>query len=131
MVDVVDTDSNVHASGFDTVGTITPDQLYDRFDVRRKGTLSSGTAYKRGHLLGKVTATGEWVVSTAAANDGSQDPRGVLLHDVDATAADAEGIIGRIGRCNGKALILGAGHTLASIDDALLDRGIILDNIIG
>jgi hypothetical protein len=63
------------------------------------------------------------------AVDGSQDPRGVLLHDVDATAADAEGIIGRIGRATASALILGAGHTLASIDDALLDRGIILETI--
>lgn len=120
-----------HATGFDAVGTVTPDKLYDRFDVRRKGTLKSGTAFKRGDLLGKITASGKWVISASAAVDGSQDPRGVLLHDVDATAADAEGIIGRIGRCNGGALRLGAGHTLASVDDALLDRGIILETVIG
>lgn len=131
MVDVVDF-ANQHASGFDSVGTVTPDALYDRFDVRRKGTIASGEGVlKRGSLLGKVTASGKWVLSEAAAADGSQDPRGVLLHDVDATAADAEGIIGRIGRCNGGALTLGAGHTLASIDDALLDRGIILETIYG
>lgn len=130
MVDVTDF-ANQHASGFDAVGTVSPDELYDNFTVRRKGTLKSGTAFKRGDLLGKVTATGKWVISAAAAADGSQDPRGVLLHDVDATAADGEGIIGRIGSCNGKALRLGAGHTLASIDDALLDRGINLITVIG
>lgn len=130
MVDVTDF-ANQHASGFDAVGTVSPDELYDRFDVRRKGTLKSGFAFKRGDLLGRITASGKWVLSEADAGDGSAEPRAVLLHDVDATAADAEGVMGRIGRCNGKALRLGAGHSLASIDDALLDRGIILDNIIG
>jgi hypothetical protein len=98
MVDVVDF-ANPHASGFDSVGGVSPDQLYDRFDVRRKVTIKSGEGVRvRGSLMGKITATGKWVLSVAAAVDGSQDPRGVLLHDVDATAADAEGIIGRIGR---------------------------------
>lgn len=130
MVDVVDF-AEPHASGFDSVGGVSPDQLYDRFEVRRKVTLKSGTAYKRGHLLGKITVGGKFIVSASAAADGSQDPRAVLLHDVDATGADAEGIVGRIGRCNGAALILGAGHTLASIDDALLDRGIIIETMHG
>lgn len=127
----VDFDSNLHASGFNVEGTIAPDSLFDRFDVRRKGTLLAGTAYKRGDVLGKVTASGKWVVSAAAAVDGSQTPRAVLLHDVDATAADADGIMGRRGRVGSKALRLGAGHTLASIDDALLDRGIIIETIYG
>lgn len=121
-----------HATGFDAVGSITPDKLYDRFDVRRKGTIASGQGVlARGTAVGRITASGKWVKSASAAADGSQIIRGILLHDVDATSADAEGIIGRIGRCNGAAVILGTGHTLASIDDDCLDRGIILETIIG
>lgn len=120
-----------HASGVAVEGTFIPDKLYDRFSVRRKVTIAQGAAYQRGTLMGKVTATGKWVVSTAAATDGSQDPRGVLLHDADATAGDVEAIVGRVGRCSKSAVILGAGHTLASVDDALIDRGIILETSIG
>lgn len=127
-----DFDSNIHASGFNSEGSLSPDKLYDDFSVRRKGTILSGEGVlARGTALGRVTASGKWVKSLAASGDGSQVIRGVLLHEVDATAADAEGIIGRIGRCNGAALTLGAGHTLASIEDACMDRGIILETVIG
>jgi len=90
-----------------------------------------GTAYVAGDDYDITVATGssKWVKSVAAATDGSKNIRGVLLHDVDATSANA--IVGRIGSCNGGAVILGAGHTLASIDDAWIDRGIILDKVFG
>lgn len=121
-----------HATGFNSEGTLTRDKLFDNFSVRRKHTILSGEGVLlRGTALGKVTASGKWVKSESAAVDGSQAVRGILLHDVDATAADAEAIVGRIGSCNGAAVILGAGHTLASIDDDCLDRGIILDTVIG
>jgi hypothetical protein len=123
---------NVHASGFETVGVFTPDKLFDNFDVRRKGTIKSGEGLlARGTALGKITATGKWVKSLAASSDGSQVIRAILLHDVDATSADAEGIIGRRGSCNQNAVILGAGHTLAAIDDACMDRGIVFETVIG
>jgi hypothetical protein len=119
------------ASGVTAEGTVSPDKLFDRFDVRRKVTIAAGQgALPRGAALGKVTATGKWKLSAAAANDGSQFVRGILLDGVDATA-EVEGIVGRIGRCNGKAVTFGAGHTLASVDDDCLDRGLILETVIG
>ncbi len=124
--------SHSHASGFTSEGNVTPDKLFDNFDVRRKHTILSGQGVLvRGTALGKVTASGKWVKSLAASNDGSQIIRGILLHDVDATAADVEAIVGRRGSCNGGAVTLGAGHTLASIDDACIDRGIVLNTVIG
>lgn len=121
-----------HASGFNSEGVLTRDKLFDNFSVRRKHTILTGQGVLlRGSALGKVTASGKWKLSASAAGDGSQVVRGILLHDADTTAADAEAIVGRIGSCNGGAVILGAGHTLASIDDDCLDRGIILDTVIG
>jgi hypothetical protein len=120
------------AAGVTTEGTVAPDKLFDRFDVRRKVTIASGQGVlARGSAMGKVTATGKWKLSAAAAGDGSEVVRGILLDAVDATAADVEGIVGRIGRCNGGAVTFGAGHTLASVDDDCLDRGLILETVIG
>lgn len=214
-----------HAHGFTPVGNVTPDRLYDRFEVRRQRTLKAGQGVlARGTALGKISAgpvaplagnagngtltldastpliadfkvgtyavrciaaaanggtfrvtdpdgevlgdtevgapfadhlrlsiadggvdfivgdgfditisadAGKWVKSASATQDGSHIVRGVLLHDVDTTDGDSDGIIGRRGRCNGAALILGAGHTVASIDEDCLERGIILETIIG
>jgi hypothetical protein len=124
--------SHSHAAGVTSEGSVVEDKLLDNFDVRRKVTIASGAgALARGTALGKVTASGKWIKSLSAASDGSQTVRAILLHDVDATSADVEAVVGRRGRCNGGAVILGTGHTLASIDDACIDRGLILDKIIG
>jgi len=121
-----------HAHGFTSEGSVTHDKLHDKFDVRKKGTIKSGEGVLlRGTAMGKITSSGKWVKSLAASNDGSQVVRGILLDSVDATSADVEAIIGRRGSCNGAAVILGTGHTLASIDDACIDRGIIFETVIG
>ena len=120
------------ANGIQSEGSVSPDNLYDRFDVRRKGTIASGQGVlARGTALGKVTASGKWVKSLSASSDGSQVIRAILLHDVDATYSDEGAVIGRCGRCNPNAVIFGAGHTLASVNDACMDRGIIFENVIG
>ena len=124
--------SHSHANGFTSEGSVVQDKLFDDFDVRRKVTIASGAGVlARGTALGKITASGKWVKSASAASDGSQVIRAILLHEVDATSADAEAIVGRRGSCNGAAVILGAGHTLASVDDACIDRGIIFETVIG
>jgi hypothetical protein len=121
-----------HVNGFMSEGGTGPDNLYDNFSVRRVVTIPAGNGViARGTALGKITANGKWVKSAAAATDGSQVIRAIMLHDVDATAADVEGVVGRIGSCNPNAIILGAGHTLASIEDACMDRGIVFERVIG
>ena len=121
-----------HANGFTTEGSVTADKLFDNFTVRLKGTVLSGQGVTlRGTAMGRITASGKWVKSLSASSDGSQIIRGIMLDTVDATSADVEGVIGRIGSCNGGAVTLGTGHTLASIFDASLDRGLFFDTVIG
>lgn len=89
-------------------------------------TVLSGQNLTRGAVLGKITASGKYVLSTAAANDGSQVPDLVLAQDVNATAGDAPGLAYERGDFTAGALTLGAGHTVASIRDTLRGKGITL-----
>lgn len=81
--------------------------------------LAAGQNLKRGAVLGKVTGTGQWVLSLAAANDGSQTPKSILAFDVDATA-EAKKAAAYVagGRFITSQLVLGAGHTVASVKAA-------------
>lgn len=96
----------------------------------RKVTILSGQTRSRGDVLGKVTASGKHILSLAAAGDGSETPDVVLLHDVDASGGDKEGIA--LETCSGgvvgSALTLGAGHTIASIRDGLRAKGLPIDD---
>jgi hypothetical protein len=81
--------NNINAAGVTNEGTYTPDKLNDRDTVTRVRTIASGAGVlPRGALLGKITATGKYILSLAAAADGSQVPDAILLEPVDATAAD-------------------------------------------
>ena len=67
----------------------------DKNYCREVVTLTAGTNYQMGAVLGQVTATGAYklVSITEGETDGSDKPMGVLLQDVDATAGDKEGLI--------------------------------------
>lgn len=52
-----------------------------------EGVLAAGT------VMGKVTASGKYVAHDPEAEDGSQTAAGVLYAPVDATAADAKGVV--------------------------------------
>ena len=56
-------------------------------------TLLQGLRYPVGSVLGKITASGKYTLSPATGADGSQVASAVLLYAVDATLADATGII--------------------------------------
>lgn len=81
---------------------------------------------KRGAVLGKVTATGKYILSASAAVDGSQVPSVILAEDTDATAGDVVTVGYLTGEFNTAALTFGAGHTAASVKDGLRDLGIFL-----
>lgn len=93
--------------------------------------LAIGRVYKRGELLGKITASGKYNFSLAAASDGSQTPAGILVEDVDATAADAPGQAYIRGDFIADGVKYGTGHTAASVGPALRDMGIFLFTAIG
>ena len=56
-------------------------------------TLLQGQPYPVGSVLGKITASGKYTLSPATGADGSQVASAVLLYAVDATLADAVGIV--------------------------------------
>lgn len=56
-------------------------------------TLLAGMPYPVGSVLGKVTASGKYKLATSGGTDGAQTAVAVLLYAVDATLADAQGIV--------------------------------------
>lgn len=121
------------SAGFRT-DTFTPDRLIadDADDIIGKGiVLAAGQNLVRGSVLGKVTATGKYVLATAAANDGSQNPSVVLADDCDASLADSPAIAYFSGTFNSAALTLGAGMTAPVVADALRGLSIMLVDTLG
>lgn len=113
---------------FQSEGIYTPDDLIaGDHPLRSHGvTIASGQVLTRGALLGKITATGEFVLSTSAATDGSQTPIAILGEDVDATGGAQSSFAYIAGDFNENAITFGAGHTAASVRDALAARSIYL-----
>lgn len=112
-----------------TSDAYTPDRLIAgnaHLLAGRSITILSGQVLARGAVLGKITASGKYVLSLAAAADGSQVPDLILAEDVNATGADASGIAYERGDFATTALTLGTGHTVASIRDVLRGKGITL-----
>lgn len=112
------------------VGSFNPDNLLAGYSVpaiTESVVIASGAgALARGTLLGKVTASGKYVVSTSAASDGSQNPVAVLAEDIDATDADVTTVGYLSGEFNTAAMTFGTGHTAASVKAALRDLNIYL-----
>lgn len=113
---------------FNTTTHPVPDPLLagDFPRVTTEVTILAGQNLARGAVVGRVTASGKYVLSASAAGDGSQTPVGILVQDTDATAADKNASIYRTGEFNQAAVILGAGHTVSSIRDGLEAKQIYL-----
>lgn len=60
---------------------------------REEVTVAAGQNLVAGTVVGRISASGEYVAWNPAATDGSQTAAGILLADVDASAAAAPGII--------------------------------------
>lgn len=57
----------------------------------------ASTVLASGRVLGKVTASGKYVLLNPAAVDGSEVAAGILLHETDVSAADVQAAIFRRG----------------------------------
>lgn len=61
--------------------------------TREVVTLLAGISYPVGAVLGRITASGKYKLATSGGTDGAQTASAVLLYAVDATLADATGIV--------------------------------------
>jgi hypothetical protein len=64
--------------------------------TRETVTLKSGASYPLGAVLGRITATAKYRLSPAAqvvGDEGAETAVAVLIEAVDATAADATGLV--------------------------------------
>lgn len=61
--------------------------------TRETITLLAGMPYPVGSVLGRITASGKYKLATSGGSDGAQTATAVLLYAVDATLADATGIV--------------------------------------
>jgi hypothetical protein len=116
-------------ASFATEGTYTPDALVagnHELLVGRKVTILTGQNLLRGTVMGKITASGKYIASLAAAVDGSEVPDLILAEAADATAADVSALAYARGDFTTNALTIGAGHTAASIAEGLRAKGITL-----
>jgi hypothetical protein len=78
------------------------DNLYSRDEV----TVAGGQNLPTGTVIGVITASGKVTQFTPGASDGSETAAGVLVHSVDASAADQPGvIIARHAICSDKGLV--------------------------
>ena len=82
----------------------------------RTVTIAQGQVLKRGTVIGDTGSA--FVLSEAASTDGSETPAGVLAIDVDATAGAVVTRMYASGGFDASKLILGAGHTVDTVEDA-------------
>ncbi len=83
--------------------------------TRETVTLLAGTAYPVGAVLGRITASGKYKFATSGGSDGAQTAAAVLLYAVDASAADAVGVV----VARGPAIVSKAALVFdATVDDA-------------
>lgn len=90
--------------------------------TRETVTIASGAGkIAPGTVLGKITTGGKYTGLAPAATNGSQTPAGILWAGVDATAADALGVVILRGPAivNRSELIWPAGATDAQITAAI------------
>ena len=62
----------------------------------------TSTPLLRGTLVGRIDATGLCVPCVATASDGSQNPVGVVVHNIDASAGNTDGQLYVMGEFNSR-----------------------------
>ena len=107
----------------------TPDNLLIRGPNVRQITVLSGEVVARGDVLGKVTASGKYLMSASAAGDGSETPLVIAAEPIDASGGDVEGLVYESGTFNQNAVTLGEGHSLSDIREGLREKGIFLIDV--
>ena len=86
----------------------------------------TGGAYKRGTVLGVVTASGKYTLSVKTATDGSEKPAAILVDNVDASTSDQNGGLYLMGEFNQNRIIFDNSWTVPALKAALRPLAIFL-----
>ncbi|HHE6158637.1 head decoration protein [Citrobacter freundii] len=87
----------------------------------------SGGDYKRGTVLGMITASGKYTACLKTASDGSETPCAILVDDVNAaTHGDQSGGVYLMGEFNQNSINIDASWTITDIKAALRPLAIFL-----
>lgn len=97
--------------------------------VTDTGIITGGT-YKRGTVLGMVTASGKYTACVKTAEDGSETPVAILVDNVDASSADQNGGLYLMGEFNQNRIIYDNSWTVPGLKAALRPLSIFLKDSI-
>lgn len=86
----------------------------------------TGGAYKRGTVLGVITASGKYKLSVKTATDGSETPVAILVDNVDASTADQNGGLYLMGEFNQNRIIFDNSWAIPALKTALRPLAIFL-----
>lgn len=104
-----------------------PDQLIaGALQVVTDTVTVTGGAYKRGTVLGLISASGTYTISVQSAADGSEKPLAILVDDVDASSSDQLAGVYLMGEFNQNHIIIDDSWAMADIKTALRPFAIFL-----
>lgn len=112
--------------------TLTPDKLIadDYPIVTDIVTIGTAANLTRGTCLGKIAATGKYVIcDSAGTDDGRRTPVAILGEDAAAASADVQAVIYLSGAFNAAAVTFGGTDTAATHKAALRDANIYLKTV--
>lgn len=99
--------------------------LLDRDDAfGEMVTILADQVLAAGAAVGQITTGGKYILSLAAAVDGSQAIAGILAEACDATGADKQAFVYYTGRFRQSKVVFGTGHTAAANRRTLAQKGI-------
>lgn len=116
---------NKYAGCKDEGSTTADNLLAGEFPRVSKLVTITGGDYKRGAVLGKISADDKYTIVKSDAQDGSKTPEAILAEDVDATD-DAQAIVYLTGEFNSSALTVGTGLTVDGIIDDCRNKNIFI-----
>lgn len=97
-----------------------PDQLVaGTLQLVTDSGIITGGAFKRGTVLGLVSASRKYTQCVKTAKDGSQAPVAILVDDVDASSSDQTGGLYLMGEFNQNRVTIDASWTIAEMKAAL------------
>jgi len=86
-------------------------------------TVASGADLAAGAVVGRITASGKYILSDEAAGDGSETPVAILLTAASAASADAEAVALLSGAVAADKLVFGGSHDAGTVETAFRAAG--------